>query len=467
MRIAKRVLLPVIAAVWLLTACVGQDQKRYRETVEGSFEVLWDVATGLSAPLHFIQHLQAAFPDAAFDYMNLWRTGYRVDLDDLRKADRSGSLYPYLLAIYDDKPADLVVFEHILAPHYIDSGYLAPLDEFVESDLSIRERLDPDLLAHLREQGDGSVYAIPFAKNAYGLFYNKELFDRFQIPYPTDGMTWDEVFDLARRIGDAIPSGEKTILDMDGIFQEYIYLNTFGLADRHLAFSQMGGRFPDPEAGVPDFRDPVWIRYDQFVAELESLNAPRPFFTYKTFAEGYVAMVAGRLHGSPFYSGAGHETTDLLMAPVAEWDMVSFPVFADAPDTGPAPAYYYVGIPENSPRKREAFRMISHLLSDEVQLENSRNGIVSVRSEPEFREVFAERTYKPLGKHVESLVYHPKEATLGPDYDIFMQYGYYQWGAPPVDSAYRDRFFGELRNEYMEMAEFRRQWRDHFANPGE
>ncbi|NOU90117.1 extracellular solute-binding protein [Paenibacillus sp. LMG 31460] len=32
------------------------------------------------------------------------------------------------------------------------------------------------------------------------LYYNKDIFDKFGISYPRNGMTWDEVYDLAKKL---------------------------------------------------------------------------------------------------------------------------------------------------------------------------------------------------------------------------------------------------------------------------
>lgn len=446
-------MLLIALACWV-TGCMDKGEERFRETVGGKFEILWDLDMGLSPAVAVIQPLQAAFPDATFHYTNIMRHPKPTDV-----RENFWPFHQYDVVRYDT-PADLVVFEHILAPHYIESGYLEPLDDFVAADLTILEALDPELLEHVRRQGDGSLYAIPFAKNAYALYYNKDLFDELQLPYPTDGMTWDDVFALARQIEDRFVSAHKTTIGSVERFQVITERSAFGLPDRHLALSQLGGRFPDPEGGMADFRDPVWDRYDAFLAELDSLKSPMHFYIYKDFAEGNLVMTAGRLHGSQHYSGGGDTETDMLMAPFADWDMVSFPVFADAPDTGPAPAYYYVGIAKNSVRKQEAFRLISHLLTDDVQMENSRNGLVSVRSEPEFREVFAERTYGALGKNTPAFLYHPKEATLGPDYDHFLQYDFYQFR---MSGDNQDRHLAALRDRYLELEEYRQMWLEKYA----
>jgi len=46
----------------------------------------------------------------------------------------------------------------------------------------------------------GELYAIPYGESVAGLFYNKTLFDMMEAPYPRDGMTWDEVFELVSRV---------------------------------------------------------------------------------------------------------------------------------------------------------------------------------------------------------------------------------------------------------------------------
>jgi len=454
----KGILLVVLLAV-LAAGCADKGFTVRKDTIEGRFEILWDFGMGLSPTGHMIQHLQAAYPETEFYYEYISRITYPID--DARMFG-----YNQIRVMLDNRPADLVVFEHILAPDYIDSGYLEPLDDYVAADPSIRERLDPKLLEHLREQGNGSIYAIPFAKNVYALYYNKDIFDELQIPHPRDGMTWDDVLALARQISDRSPKGDRqTTIGPLPNFQVLTERSAFGLPDRHLALSQMGGRFPDPDAGPPDFRDPVWERYERFLADLASVKAPTLFYAYKDFAAGNLAMAAGRLHGSPLYSSVGDEATDVLTAPFAEWDLVSFPVFADAPDTGPAPAYYYIGIPKNSLRKQEAFRLISHMLSDEVQLENSKNGLASVRGEPAFRDVFGERTYKALGKNVEAFFYHPKEADLGPGYSIHLQYQFYQTGISSFLDQDPERYRAARRDEYLRLEEYRKKWLAKAAMP--
>ena len=49
------------------------------------------------------------------------------------------------------------------------------------------------------------LYAVPFRSDFWVLFYNKDLFDAANVPYPTNDMTWDEYADLAVKMtGDGV-----------------------------------------------------------------------------------------------------------------------------------------------------------------------------------------------------------------------------------------------------------------------
>jgi multiple sugar transport system substrate-binding protein len=46
----------------------------------------------------------------------------------------------------------------------------------------------------------GEIFGLPFALNQMALFYNKDLFDKRGVPYPKDGITWDEYYELAKKL---------------------------------------------------------------------------------------------------------------------------------------------------------------------------------------------------------------------------------------------------------------------------
>lgn len=128
--------------------------------------------------------------------------------------------------------------------------------------------------------------------------------------------------------------------------------------------------------------------------------------------------------------------------------MASFPVHADAPGTGPASYYYYLGIAKSSLRKNEAFEMIAHLVSKGPQLENSRKGIASILTDPEMKDRFGEAMPALAGKRVQAFFFHTKTGSMDPEFDTEMQ----RWDV-------YDRDFGRLD----EVLEF---WRQKLAKIG-
>jgi len=62
-------------------------------------------------------------------------------------------------------------------------------------------RFDAVYLDALRVLSDkGELYGLPYSTQFNALYYNKDLFDRFGVPYPQDGMTWEDAALLAEKL---------------------------------------------------------------------------------------------------------------------------------------------------------------------------------------------------------------------------------------------------------------------------
>ncbi|MEF3304668.1 ABC transporter substrate-binding protein, partial [Paenibacillus sp. GYB003] len=75
---------------------------------------------------------------------------------------------------------------------------LLPLAQKHKFDLN---RLSPGVLDSAKSYSDkGELLMMPYELNVNVLIYNKNLFNKFGVPYPKDGMTWDDVFELAKKL---------------------------------------------------------------------------------------------------------------------------------------------------------------------------------------------------------------------------------------------------------------------------
>ncbi|MDF2724935.1 MAG: family 1 extracellular solute-binding protein [Paenibacillus sp.] len=86
-------------------------------------------------------------------------------------------------------------------PTYKDAGIytdITPMAQKSKFDLS---RFNQAALDSLRIYGDkGELFAVPYAENIGALYYNKDLFDKFGVGYPGDGMSWEDAVNLGKRM---------------------------------------------------------------------------------------------------------------------------------------------------------------------------------------------------------------------------------------------------------------------------
>lgn len=82
-----------------------------------------------------------------------------------------------------------------------DLGLAYDLNGLIQKNKYDLTRFDDAALENARRQGDnGEMYVIPWQVEGFTLFYNVDIFDRFGIEYPKDGMTWPEVLELGKKL---------------------------------------------------------------------------------------------------------------------------------------------------------------------------------------------------------------------------------------------------------------------------
>ncbi|WP_048601228.1 ABC transporter substrate-binding protein [Rubeoparvulum massiliense] len=104
----------------------------------------------------------------------------------------------------EDHPVDLVILNNqSMMQALIDNGIVQPLDTFMKQDQGFNlDQMVPAVRDKLQGMGNGTLYTISPTFDTYVLAYNKEMFDRFNQPYPTDNMTWDDLFTLGENFNE-------------------------------------------------------------------------------------------------------------------------------------------------------------------------------------------------------------------------------------------------------------------------
>ncbi|MBP1996836.1 ABC transporter substrate-binding protein [Paenibacillus eucommiae] len=257
-------------------------------------------------------------------------------------------------------------------------GDITPLAEKYNFDLS---RFDQGALDAVRAMSDkGELYALPYARNINGLYYNKDIFDKFAIPYPKDGMTWEEATELAK----------KLTSEVDGVKYRGIAPQSHEvlLFQKSLAF--------------------VDAKTDAVMEDIEPYKA--------AFEVGkQIYSIAGNEYDpNPF--GSFFEAKNLAMfasvnlfhilktIPELNWDVAQFPSFSDKPNIGTLYDLHVIAPNKNSKHQDDIMRVMEVLFSDEVQMDMVRkNAKVSTLADAKYKEQFGQDIPELQGKSIDSV----------------------------------------------------------------
>ncbi|MBD2863503.1 ABC transporter substrate-binding protein [Paenibacillus oceani] len=260
-------------------------------------------------------------------------------------------------------------------------------------------KLEPSIVELQRKLSGGKLYGLPVWTATSGLFYNKDLFDKFGQPYPKEGMTWDELAELSKKM---------TRLE-DGV-QYYGYVTGPGA---QMATNQLGLDPIDPVTMKSNFTSEPWKQFMQSIVDIykasglaykaDELDVAKSRAAFEK--ESRVAMYTNYSGGTP------PETMN--------WDVVSVPSYKNAPGKGPQvyPNYWYVsGI---SKHKEAAFDIIAFLSSDEFQIPHNRKGYATVLKDEAIKKQYGQDMPKFKGKNVAAMF--PKQPAPAMNYTPYVR----------------------------------------------
>lgn len=257
--------------------------------------------------------------------------------------------------VFSANPADI--------PGLQELDLLLPLDDLIAKrgvDLSpIRQ----NVIEFYRSFGENNqLYLLPHNYSTWGLYFNKKIFDKFGVDYPKDGMTWDEVIDLAAQL-------TKT---EDGI--QYIGLHPGPIQKM---ISQTGFGYVDPATDKPNFEGSKEMeRIVELLKRIVDIpgnlptETPYDWFMAHQWSGGgdFVAKQNMAMHVT--WNNVG-PYSNLEKETGLSWDVVSWPlVGAGFPAVDPEPAGDSFGIGKHSKSPEAAMEVLKYLLSEEYQLIN-------------------------------------------------------------------------------------------------
>lgn len=226
---------------------------------------------------------------------------------------------------------------------------------------------------------DGKIMLLPFELNNNVLFYNKGIFDKFGVAYPKDGMTWEQVYEIAKKVTRTDGGVQYKGFQIEGI--NLVYKN------------QMGLSFVNPQTLRAEVNTDQWKRWVETMAAFYQIPGNELTNNYKiNFLQNQnLAMTSGPnfLTEIPAAADKG-----------LDWDVVTLPRFAGMEDKGSQMNAPYYAIPPTSKHKDAAFQVIQYMLSDEVQAMMARQGRIPIIKNEEVRKEYGKDLKGMEGKNL-------------------------------------------------------------------
>ncbi|BBI31664.1 hypothetical protein KCTCHS21_10630 [Cohnella abietis] len=269
-------------------------------------------------------------------------------------------------------PVDLMYIPAHLFESFIDLGQLKELEPYLKKDSYSLDNRVPEVIALTKLYGNGKLYGLPPYFYGRALAFNKELFDKYKVTYPTDGMSWNDINLLAQRFPQGLSIIDRTPLDWILEMGKTLNLPLYNAASRTVSFNNV------------EWRN-VW---DSAIQPLRSGKILFDDINENPFLSGERAMTT--MHSNDLNK---FEQSRLGF----QWDLITMPVNPTKPDVSTAlNVNGFYAISQTSTNSDDAWEVLQFLLSERAAKwqNNDMNGLSTLSSQLGINE--EERTHRAV-----------------------------------------------------------------------
>ncbi|GAA3412245.1 ABC transporter substrate-binding protein [Paenibacillus hodogayensis] len=281
-----------------------------------------------------------------------------------------------------------------LKNNYLDLQLGSDLNALVKKNNYDLTRFNDQFIKELVEAGrTGALYGLPYPPYfPMVLTYNKGLFDKFGVAYPKDGMSWDDVYEIAKKMSRT--DGANVFRGFSANIMAMLRDNPYG--------------YPILDPSADQLFDlekwkPLFLNFKRFY-EIpgNKIEATRPAEINDAFKKGNVAMQVNQ------YSQY------LPIPQEIDWDIVSYPSLEGAPKRMVWRGPFYWSISSTSKHKDDAFQVIMTMVSDEVQLADAKKGMLPTVASKSVQGAFAQERPDLQKKNMKALFYFQEWSPYSP-----------------------------------------------------
>jgi multiple sugar transport system substrate-binding protein len=338
--------------------------------------------------------------------LTFFRYGAKLTDEEFQKffVDGLKQKYPNItLELLNGNIEDLVAAGNTPDILYADTDWYMPLKKlgipYDMTDLIKKANLDlnqfiPQTVQAIRSLEDNkSMNAIPFSRNAGATFYNKDIFDKFGVAYPKDGMTWNDILELSRKM--TREEGGVQYIGWDPGFPDAI-MSPYSLP------------FVDPATNKAVIDNDVYRKIYGLLKQV--YDQPGYVGPKDKYAYGPDAFIKDR------NLGIITEWVVKIMSPLIDasdqgtpvnWDMATIPNFPENAGKGRHGVTHMLFVSQTSKHKDQAMQVLQGVTSHEGQLLQSKNGRITVLNDQDIINQFGKDIPALQGKNTASIFKFP------------------------------------------------------------
>lgn len=244
-----------------------------------------------------------------------------------------------------DNPPDVVVFGYEQMEELLADNLLTQLDPMITKDKFDTSDIVPAVIDGIKKLGDNKIYGLSPSFNSSAVIYNKKLFDEAGVEYPKDKMTWQQMFDLARRVAKGEGKDRKygfsfSSYNMGGDMTYAMQMYTAPLQLR--TFDEKAEKMTvNTDQWENVWKTMLQLKTEKLLPEqpdMSQMNMDQPQnynpFQHDDFMSGRVAMAIINYGELDRVNNAMKNAQSIKGFTPFDWDVVTLPVHEEAPDVG-------------------------------------------------------------------------------------------------------------------------------------
>jgi len=303
-------------------------------------------------------------------------------------------------ALTEGAQIDLIAVWNGLMPQYDDMKLFEDITPYVQKFNIDLSRFDPGALDAVKgATASGKLYGLPNMVQFNALYYNKDIFDKFAVAYPSDGMTWEDTLELAKKVT-RLDNGTQYI----GWDPDYL--------TRLLTPLSLG--IVDGRTETPDVNSEPYRRVFELAKKIYEIpgNTPKEGIMKGSTTDRFIKNKNSAMLTTVNIIPQLVKATDL------NWDVAQYPSYKERPNMYQAYDLHIMALSSISKHKEDAMRVMEVLFSDEVQLLSSQRGKPTLMKDPKFNQAFLKDVPELQGKNIQG-IFKSKPAPATPPYSVY------------------------------------------------